>query len=389
MRLDAYTHYIPSKFLERMNKVAGDHKDIGKRMRGIPAIYDLDVRKKVIDQFRDKDYAQIISYAMPPIEHFAKGDDILEFLKLINDGFVEMCDKDPGYFPGWIAQVSLAIPDASIKEAERALKNGALGIQIYTNVNDAPVDARNTTNSGRAMNELKCPIWVHPTRGANHPDYITEQKSQYEMWWTFGWPMETAAFLARMIFSKNLDKYPDLKLILHHFGAIIPALEGRVGHGMDQLGNRTSAEDYVALKNSLKKRIFDYFKYGTWSTPRRSAARARCCAGWNSIPMKRSSSRRTARSTRRRARSTSARRSVFSTRSTCRRRSARTSTCATSKSSSGGSSRSNFNIYRRYARPCAGHPRLPFNSQDVDGRDKPGHDEKNGRHKPVSRVRSP
>ena len=94
MRLDAYTHYIPSKFLERMNKVAGDHKDIGKRMRGIPAIYDLDARKKVIDQFKDKDYAQIISYAMPPIEHFAKGDDILEYLKLINDGFAELCEKN-------------------------------------------------------------------------------------------------------------------------------------------------------------------------------------------------------------------------------------------------------------------------------------------------------
>jgi aminocarboxymuconate-semialdehyde decarboxylase len=264
MRLDAYTHYIPAKFLERMNKVAGDHKDIGKRMRGIPAIYDLTVRKKVIDQFKDKDYAQIISYAMPPIEHFAKGADILEFLKLINDGFAEMCEKDKDYFPGWIAQVSLAIPEESIKETERALKMGALGIQIYTNVNDAPIDGLQYDQFWARMNELKCPIWVHPSRGANHPDYVTEKKSQYEMWWTFGWPMETAAFLARMIFSKNLDKYPDLKLILHHFGAIIPALEGRVGYGMDQLGNRTSGEDYVALKNSLKKRIFDYFKYGTW-----------------------------------------------------------------------------------------------------------------------------
>jgi aminocarboxymuconate-semialdehyde decarboxylase len=264
MRLDAYTHFIPQKFLERMNKVAGDHKDIGKRMRGIPAIYDLDVRKKVIDQFKDKDYAQIISYAMPPIEHFAKGDDILEYLKLINDGFAELCENNPDYFPGWIAQVSLAIPEASIKEAERALKMGALGIQIYTNVNDAPLDGPQFDQFWARMNELKCPIWVHPSRGANHPDYITEKKSLYEMWWTFGWPMETAAFLARMIFSKNLDKYPDLKLILHHFGAIIPALEGRVGHGMDQLGNRTSDEDYAALRTGLKKRIFDYFKYGTW-----------------------------------------------------------------------------------------------------------------------------
>ena len=124
MRLDVYTHYIPSKFLERMNKVAGDHKDIGKRMRGIPAIYDLDVRKKVIDQFKDKDYAQIISYAMPPIEHFAKGDDILEYLKLINDGFAEMCEKEPGYFPGWIAQVSLAIPDSQHQGSRTRAEEG-------------------------------------------------------------------------------------------------------------------------------------------------------------------------------------------------------------------------------------------------------------------------
>jgi hypothetical protein len=29
----------------------------------------------------------------------------------------------------------------------------------------------------------------------------------------------------------------------------------------------------------------------------------------------------------------------------------------------------------RHARPCAGHPRLSFSKQGVDGRDKPGHDE--------------
>jgi len=262
MRLDAYTHFIPGKFLERMNKVAADHKDIGKRMRGIPAIYDLDVRKKVMDGFDN--YAQIISYAMPPIEHFAKGEEINEYLKLINDGFAELCEKEKDYFPGWIAQASLATPDASVRETERALKNGALGVQIYTNVNDKPLDLPEYDQFWARMNELKCPIWVHPSRGANHADYITEPKSQYEMWWTFGWPTETANFLGRMIFSKKMDTYPDLKLILHHFGGIIPQLEGRVGHGMDQLGNRTSDVDYVALKNSLKHRILDYFQKGTY-----------------------------------------------------------------------------------------------------------------------------
>jgi hypothetical protein len=30
--------------------------------------------------------------------------------------------------------------------------------------------------------------------------------------------------------------------------------------------------------------------------------------------------------------------------------------------------------FARHARPCAGHPRLSFSVQDVDGWDKPGHD---------------
>jgi uncharacterized protein len=41
---------------------------------------------------------------------------------------------------------------------------------------------------------------------------------------------------------------------------MVPYFEGRVGPGWDQLGARTSDEDYVALRNSLKKRPLDYFK---------------------------------------------------------------------------------------------------------------------------------
>ena len=79
------------------------------------------------------------------------------------------------------------------------------------------------------------------------PDYADEKKSLYEIWWTFGWSYETATFMARMVFSKTLDKYPDLKILVHHFGGIVPMLEGRIGPGWDQLGARTSDEDYRAL----------------------------------------------------------------------------------------------------------------------------------------------
>jgi aminocarboxymuconate-semialdehyde decarboxylase len=66
--------------------------------------------------------------------------------------------------------------------------------------------------------------------------------------------------MARLVFSKTLDRHPKLKIIVHHFGGLAPMLEGRIGPGWDQLGARTSDEDYVALRKSLKKRPIDYFK---------------------------------------------------------------------------------------------------------------------------------
>jgi len=29
----------------------------------------------------------------------------------------------------------------------------------------------------------------------------------YEIWWTFGWSYDTAAFMARMVFSKTLESF--------------------------------------------------------------------------------------------------------------------------------------------------------------------------------------
>ncbi len=87
------------------------------------------------------------------------------------------------------------------------------------------------------------PILLHPARGAKFPDYPTEEKSKYEIWWTFGWPYETSVAMSRIVFAGLFDRYPNLKILSHHLGAMIPFFEGRVGPGWDQLGTRTSDED--------------------------------------------------------------------------------------------------------------------------------------------------
>ena len=264
MRIDAYTHFIPKKFFEAVEKMPGAGKDIGKRMRGVPCVYDLDERRRIVGLF--KDYAQILSYPMPPIENFAAPGEVDNLCRLINDGFAELIADEKDHFPGWVAQVSLAAKDAGVAEAKRAVKElGALGVQIYTNVNGRPLDRPEYLPFWDNMSKLGIPVWMHPARGAEIPDYITEDKSLYEIWWTFGWSYETATAMMRLVYSKIMDNHPELKLITHHFGGIVPMLEGRIGPGNDVMGSRTSDMDYVSLRKGLKKRVLDYFKQDFWA----------------------------------------------------------------------------------------------------------------------------
>ena len=92
------------------------------------------------------------------------------------------------------------------------------------------------------------------------PDYASEQKSRYEMWWCFGWPYETSVAMARLVFSGLFDRHPALKIITHHLGGgMIPFYDGRIGAGMEVLGSRTSDEDYSNVLKSLKRPHLDYF----------------------------------------------------------------------------------------------------------------------------------
>jgi predicted TIM-barrel fold metal-dependent hydrolase len=144
---------------------------------------------------------------------------------------------------------------------ERAVTQlGAKGVQIFTNVAGKPLDGPELQPLFAEAARLDVAIWMHPARGADFADYRGEDRSQFEIWWTFGWPYETSVAMARLVFSGLFDRFPDLKIITHHMGGMIPYFEGRVGHGWDQLGTRTSDIDYVALRRSMKQRPIDYFR---------------------------------------------------------------------------------------------------------------------------------
>ena len=70
--IDSFCHYFPQGVWNKISNLKGAGEGIGKRMAGVPAIYDLDERRRVCDMFRVKhNYSQVISLGMPPLESMA------------------------------------------------------------------------------------------------------------------------------------------------------------------------------------------------------------------------------------------------------------------------------------------------------------------------------
>jgi aminocarboxymuconate-semialdehyde decarboxylase len=259
MKIDIFNHVFPKAFFDRYIRGGAAGKDIGKRVAQIPVAVDLDVRFRVMDEFGE--FRQVITLPTPPIEVLADRAASAEVARAANDGLAELVARHPDRFLAFAASLPLNDPEACVAEAVRAIETlGARGVMLYTNAAGTSLDAPAFAPLFAELARRDLPIWLHPIRGAGFPDYQTETRSEYEIWWTFGWPYETSVAMARMVFSGLFDRHPGLKVITHHMGGMVPFFEGRVGHGWDQLGARTSDRDYGALLRSMPRRPIEYFR---------------------------------------------------------------------------------------------------------------------------------
>jgi aminocarboxymuconate-semialdehyde decarboxylase len=259
MKIDVFPHIFPPKFFERMVQVAPSDLYMQKRTRAIPVLVDLDLRLRIMDRYEG--YVQILTLASPPIESLGGPDLTPDLARLANDGMAEIVAKHPDRFPTFVASLPMNNPDRALQETDRAIGElGATGVQIFSNVNGRPLDAPEFQPLFERMAAHGLPIWMHPARPAAFADYPTEKRSKYDLWWAFGWPYETTIAMGRLVFSGLFDRFPDLKIITHHMGAMLPYFEGRAGHGLDQLGGRTDDPDDGAALRRLRRRPLDYFR---------------------------------------------------------------------------------------------------------------------------------
>lgn len=280
MKIDAFCHIMPRAYYDRFFEldVTSHAANLRKRVSNIPSLVDMDIRFKQMDEFGD--YKQIINIAAPPVEDLGSLAISKEMSRIGNESMAQLVADHPDRFAGFCAVVPMDDPEAAIEEYNYARNElGSLGAQIYTHVHGNAMDAKEFDPFYETVAKSGGLLQVHPCRNSGWSDYPTEPRSRYEIWWTFGWEYDLSVFMARLVFGGVMERYPDLKLLIHHGGSMVPHFSGRVGPGWDQLGARTPEEQKEDITGyPLTKRPIEYFRMMYADTALFGAAHALRCS---------------------------------------------------------------------------------------------------------------
>ena len=235
MIIDIATHVYPKPVFDRVKRIAPNFGSMGTRIDNSRQLYEFDDRFRLMDEAGE--YVQIVSFSSPPIEEFMTPAQGNEIARIANDSMAELVSRHRDRFPGFVASLSMHDMDAAMTELHRAVGQlGACGVQIFTDVAGRPLDDPEFDPVFAAMKEYGLPIWLHPTRTPEMPDFASESTSRFDLWLVLGWPYATAATMIRLVLAGVFERHAGLKIITHHMGGMIPYHEERVAGALYRLG---------------------------------------------------------------------------------------------------------------------------------------------------------
>jgi predicted TIM-barrel fold metal-dependent hydrolase len=183
----------------------------------------------------------VVSLTSPGVEHFdpAVGTRLATSA---NDELAAAVDKYPDRLRGFAA-LAPRDPDGAVRELERAVKElGLKGWKTHSNYGDSYIDHKRYWPILAKAEELKVPIYLHPAGP------MIEELRTYGLALAgaaFGFGIETATAMMRLVLSGAFDAFPDLKVILGHYGEGLPFLIQRIDHPFARPYIRASDPDAV------------------------------------------------------------------------------------------------------------------------------------------------
>jgi predicted TIM-barrel fold metal-dependent hydrolase len=184
---------------------------------------------------------QVISHAPSPIQQLQPAE-ARQLAVETNDRLHDAVDRNPERF-GAFAALPTPDPAAAADELERTVTRlGFKGAMIHGRSHEEFHDLQKFWPIYERAQYLDVPIYIHP--GPPHPamvqayyaDYLADFPSLNSAAW--GFTIDTANQVVRLLLSGLFDAYPRLKIIVGHMGEGIPFLVDRIHEAINRPGNR-------------------------------------------------------------------------------------------------------------------------------------------------------
>ncbi len=241
--IDGFAHVMPKAFAEALSEVHPTEEL--RKLAKHTYFGDMENRVRVLDKFGiDK---QVLTLARPSTWIGSPTEKLSRMTRVGNDTVAAVAKQFPDRF---IAVGTLPVPSEEyLPEFDRCVDGlGMAGIQILTNVGGKRLHDPLFRPFFEKANETKTPIWIHP-------QLVEGWSEEFALDKIFGWLYETSITLGQLVFSGMMEAYPDLRIIPHHMGAMVPHNSGRL-KGFYQARDLYPGTGFVALPRDP----LDYFK---------------------------------------------------------------------------------------------------------------------------------
>ena len=259
--IDSYCHFSFMKILGFLEKAGNTYPHIFRDLfANTPALIQADKRLALMDEC-GVDLSVLVP--LPWVETapsvHANPKLCAEATRIFNDELASMVNKKPERFKG-VALLPTTNPEVMLLEFERAVRElKFVGGFFVVGPTVKPPDHPDYEHLYKKAVELDVPLWVHPSRPPVYPDYAEEKISPYQVWQALGWLSDSSTAMIRIVFSGVYERYPDLKLIIHHHGALIPLFAKRMQNMWDYFEQNTGVKQPTNISRPYIKHFKKFY----------------------------------------------------------------------------------------------------------------------------------
>lgn len=219
MIIDIYSHACPKEFIDNLAAQYPTPESAGLARRQL--LYDADARVRFMDTHGID--IQVLVLVRPPLWLGMPREHMYRLLRCAHESIAKMVTRWPDRFIG--VAVAPRVDDHILDEIHYAWRElGLSGVQIFTNIEGEPIDTAEMWPLYAEAAEAGQPIWLHPQHNPHTSPWLKESLLDRSL----GWPFDTAVALTRLVYAGVLDLYPQLKIITHHLGGMIPHFGPRI-----------------------------------------------------------------------------------------------------------------------------------------------------------------